>query len=164
MIGCDSSLFPRLKAVALLMGEPENIVHAGPLTAGLACKTINNYLYAVQLLAVSEAMNMGEHYGLDVKVLNGLINVSSGMSWVTKNTNPDRRVHPASSPYSGYENGFPIELMTKDVRLAVDGAKEIGAKLVLGEEAVKAFQGTLDDERFKGKDCRNIYRWLGADV
>lgn len=164
MIGCEPALFPRLKAAASLMGTPENILHSGPPTSGLACKIINNYLFSVHLLAAAEAMNMGEHYGLDPTTLNTLVNVSSGMSWATKNVNPDRRVHPESSPYSGYENGFPIELMTKDVMLAVDGAKEIGAKLVLGEEVAKVYQGTREDSRFKGKDCRNIYRWLGADV
>ena len=164
MIGCSTTCVDRVKAVASLMGTAKNIVHCGPPTSGLKAKIINNYLFAVHLLAASEAMNMGAHYGLDLEILNGLINSSSGRSHITENANPDPNLHPVSSPFHGYDGGFALELCRKDVGLAVAGAKEVGAKLVLGESTVNAYQAACEDERCRGKDCRVVYRWLGANV
>lgn len=52
--------------------------------------------------------------------------------------------------------------MVKDMTLAMECAKEVDAKLVLGEAGLDAYAAAAEDPRCKGLDSRVIYRWLGG--
>lgn len=49
--------------------------------------------------------------------------------------------------------------MKKDMTLAIDAAKQVGAKLVLGDAGVAAYAAAAEDPRCRDKDSRVIYRW-----
>lgn len=46
-----------------------------------------------------------------------------------------------------------VQLMVKDYTLALNAAKQVGAKLALGEAGLAAYKATADDER-----CRYVTR------
>ena len=52
--------------------------------------------------------------------------------------------------------------MKKDFGLAVQSAKEVNAKIVLGEAGLRAYTEASEDPRCKDRDSRVIYRWLGG--
>jgi 3-hydroxyisobutyrate dehydrogenase-like beta-hydroxyacid dehydrogenase len=49
--------------------------------------------------------------------------------------------------------------MEKDMKLAAEAARQVGAPLLLGETAIGAYSSAAADSRFRGKDSRVIYKW-----
>lgn len=133
------------------------ILPCGPPGSGLAAKLANNYLLAISNIAVCEAMNLGTRLGLDANVLKEVVNMSSGRCWASEVNNP---LDKAKGDFKG---GFGIGLMRKDLRLAMQAAEEVGAKLPFGEKTKEVYQRTEEEGReCKGRDFSVVYRWLGG--
>lgn len=158
MIGGTKELYERARAVVCTMGKEQSIFHCGPAGAGLATKQINNYLSAVSIIGVCEAMNMGERYGLDPKVLAGVINVSSGKCYNSFDQNPVKGVTPTAASANDFEGGFSTELCKGVIDMAVDLGKQVGAKSVLSDVVQRTFEIAVNSDRCSGKDCRSVYR------
>lgn len=163
MVGGTSELFARVKPIIQTMGKEGSIFHCGPAGSGLATKQINNYLSAVCILGTCEAMNMGIRYGLDPKVLAGVINVSSGKNYNSLDQNPVKGVTPTAAAAKEFEGGFSMELCKGVIDMAIDLGKEVGAKSVLSEIVRNAFSKACKNEKTSGKDCRSIYRLFAED-
>ena len=71
-------------------------------------------------------------------------------------------VCPNAPPSKGYQGGFKVQMMVKDFNLALQAAKEVDAKLALGDSALAAYVATSEDPRCKDLDNRVVYRWLGG--
>ncbi|KAK0109371.1 hypothetical protein ONS96_003186 [Cadophora gregata f. sp. sojae] len=161
MVGAnDSSSFEKAKEVLAHMGKKESIFHCGEVGAGTAFKVINNYLSAITSLAASEALNIGTKMGLDVKLLTDVINVSGGQCWVTSHSNPVPGVQANVPSSRGYEGGFRLELCAKVLKMGSELAEMVGARTVLDGPTLEAFREASEDERYKGKDARVVYKWL----
>ena len=163
MLGASSrsgQLVERVKPILELMGR--RVLHLGEQGAGLSGKLANNYLLAVSNIATAEAMNLGIKWGLDPKVLGELINSSSGRCWASEVNNPVPGVVDGAPAGQGYEGGFGVSLMRKDLKLAIEAAAEAGAKLELGRRAAEVYDEVEEAE--KGKDFSVVYRWLGGKV
>lgn len=160
MLGAPAELVSRVEPILLRMGR--NVIHCGQQGTGLSAKLANNYLLAINNIATAEAMNLGMRWGLDPKVLAGVINVSTGRCWPSEVNNPVKGVverAPASRDYAG---GFGISLMAKDLRLAIIAAEEADARLRLGVPAQGLYEDAERDERCKGRDFSVVYRYLGG--
>lgn len=81
MIGCSNAILDRVKYIVSMTGT--NLFHCGPVGAGVTVKLINNYLAMTSLLVASEGINMGIKMGIDPKKFSEVINVSSGMNWMS---------------------------------------------------------------------------------
>jgi len=160
MIGCPSDLVPKATEALMMMGR--RVLHLGEQGAGLSGKLANNYLLALTNIATAEAMNLGLKWGLNPKALADMINTSTGKCWPSEVNNPVPGVIETSPASRGYEGGFGVALMNKDLKLALKAAKEADAKLVLGEPATKLYDAVMEDERCKGKDFSVVYRYLGG--
>ncbi|KXN90821.1 putative 3-hydroxyisobutyrate dehydrogenase, mitochondrial [Leucoagaricus sp. SymC.cos] len=156
----DSLHLPLLWHIFSFMGK--SLYALGGPSLGLAAKLSNNYLSGVIALATSEAMNLGMRLGLDPKVLSDCFATSSGGSWVNSTVNPVPGVCPDAVTSKGYEGGFKVQLMKKDMSLAITAAREVGAKLVLANAGLSAYTAAADDPRCRDRDSRVIYRWLGG--
>ncbi|KAI1614776.1 3-hydroxyisobutyrate dehydrogenase [Exophiala viscosa] len=142
------------------MGKKDSIFHCGDVGAGTAFKVINNYLSAITSLAASEALNIGAKMGLDLKLLTDVINVSGGQCWVTSQSNPVPGIHANAPASRDYEGGFRIELCNHVLEMGSSLAEMVGAKTVLDKPTLGAFKDAMNDERYKGKDARVVYKWL----
>ena len=49
--------------------------------------------------------------------------------------------------------------MRKDIKLAVQAADAVGARLVLADSGLSAYVEASEDPQWRDKDCRVIYRW-----
>ncbi|KAG6828691.1 hypothetical protein H0H92_007053 [Tricholoma furcatifolium] len=165
---------PLLNSIFSFMGTS---IHAmGGPSLGLAAKLSNNYLSGAIALATAEAMNLGMRLGLDPKVLSDCIATSSGASWVNSTVNPVPGVCPDAVTSKGYEGGFKVclsfswivglfddlwkvQLMKKDITLAMEAAKQVDAKLVVGDAVLSAYTAAADDPRCRDRDSRVVYRW-----
>jgi 3-hydroxyisobutyrate/3-hydroxypropionate dehydrogenase len=156
----EPETFETAKSVLQHMGVKENVFLCGDVGAGTAFKIINNYLSAITSLAASEALNIGVKMGLDPKKLTDVINVSGGQCWVTSASNPVPGVQENVPSSRGYEGGFRIELCKKVLGMGTELAEMVGARTELDGVAMRAFEEAANDERYKGKDARVVYKWL----
>jgi 3-hydroxyisobutyrate dehydrogenase-like beta-hydroxyacid dehydrogenase len=150
LLGCPEPLLDRVKGVLTLMGS--RILHCGQPGSGLAGKLANNYLLAISNIGVAEAMNLGIRLGLDKNVLKNVINSSSGKCWSSEVNNP------VDNELRGFEGGFGVALMKKDLGLAVKAADGCGAKLAMAEAAEEVYDKVLKKEG--SKDFSIVYKWL----
>lgn len=160
MIGAAPRVVDRATEVLSMMGR--RVLHLGGQGSGLHGKLANNYLLALNNIATAEAMNMGIHWGLDPKALASMINISTGRCWPSEVNNPVPGVIEGSPASRGYEGGFGVALMNKDLRLALKAAKEAGVKATLGEQAKAMYDEVEKHEHCKGRDFSVVYRYLGG--
>lgn len=71
-------------------------------------------------------------------------------------------VCPDAVTSHGYRGGFKVQLMRKDVALAVSAARAAHARLVLGGAALETYEQASADPRCRDLDARVVYRWLGG--
>lgn len=140
----------------------KKVIHCGAQGTGLSAKLANNYLLAINNIATAEAMNLGMRWGLDPKVLAGVLNVSTGKCWPSEVNNPVPGVLEKAPASRDYQGGFGIGLMRKDLRLAMVAAKEAGARLELAERASGVYEEAEGEETCKGRDFSVVYRYLGG--
>lgn len=160
MLGSDDASFQKVEPTLLRMGR--KVLHCGAQGAGLSAKLANNYLLALNNIATAEAMNLGMRWGLDPKVLAGVINVSTGKCWPSEVNNPVPGVVETAPAGRDYGGGFGVALMKKDLRLALFAAKEADAKMVLGDRAMEVYTEAAEKEDCKGRDFSVVYRYLGG--
>lgn len=158
MFGASSNgeVVKRATSILLLMGK--SALHLGPQGSGLAGKLANNYILAINNIAAAEAMNLGIRWGLDPKVLAGLVSSSTGRSWPMDVNNPVPGVVDTAPSSHGYEGGFGISLMNKDLKLAIAAAEESATPLTLGATAREVYNAA--EEQYRGKDFSVVYKWL----
>ncbi|MCA0900575.1 3-hydroxyisobutyrate dehydrogenase [Microbulbifer agarilyticus] len=137
MCGGEEAGFERAEPILSAMGK--NIFHAGGHGAGQVAKMCNNMLLAIHMIGTSEALKMGANSGLDPSILSEIMLKSSGRNWSLELYNPYPGV--MDSPASrGYQPGFMVDLMTKDLGLAIENAKKTNSKIPLGEHAESLYR------------------------
>lgn len=149
MVGGDTGVVECARPILEKMGK--NIFHAGPNGAGQIVKVCNNMLLGIQMLGTSEALRLGIANGLDPKVLSDIMTKSSGRNWALELYNPCPGVMESVPSSKGYSGGFGVDLMLKDLGLAVENAENLDASVPLGklaqelyEKHSKAGNGQLD--------------------
>jgi 3-hydroxyisobutyrate dehydrogenase len=107
-------------ALPILQAMGKNIFHAGDHGAGQVAKICNNMLLSVLMLGTSEALQMAIDNGLDPKVMSDIMLQSSGRNWTLELYNPCPDVMPNVPSSNDYQGGFMVDLMKKDLGLAMD--------------------------------------------
>ncbi|WP_293750415.1 3-hydroxyisobutyrate dehydrogenase [uncultured Paraglaciecola sp.] len=107
-------------ALPILQAMGKNIFHAGDHGAGQVAKICNNMLLSVLMLGTSEALQMAIDNSLDPKVMSDIMLQSSGRNWTLELYNPCPDVLPNVPSSNNYQGGFMVDLMKKDLGLAMD--------------------------------------------
>tara|TARA_R110000868_G_scaffold8038_8_gene41668 strand:- start:2057 stop:2947 length:891 start_codon:yes stop_codon:yes gene_type:complete len=137
MVGASAEQFEQAKPILACMGE--NIFHAGSYGAGQIAKCCNNMLLAVLMVGTAEALNMGVKNGLDPKVLSEIMKQSSGNNWALQVYNPYPGVMEGVPSSNQYQGGFQVDLMYKDLGLAMNVSHQSGVPMPMGSEALALF-------------------------
>ena len=120
MIGAnEEAAAQRVGPILQCMGD--RLFRAGPLGAGHAAKALNNYIAAAAFTAASEALIVGEAFGLERETLLTIVNNSTGRNF---NTEVPMTQHVLPRTFA---SGFKLGLMTKDVAIAAGLAEAVGA-------------------------------------
>ena len=137
MVGGPKDLFEECKPVLEAMGQ--NVIHCGENGMGEVVKVVNNLIAGVSMAVVAEAYNIGLRAGADPKVLYDVISRSSGRCWSHDTNHPIPGVSPSSPANNAYAPGFMVDLMRKDLGLAVSAAKGVQAPAILAAAAEQLF-------------------------
>ena len=149
MVGGTEAAFARAEPFLRAMGR--NIVLAGPPGAGQAAKVCNNLILGISMLGVSEAFALADKLGLPAQALFDISSTSSGQCWSLTSYCPAPGPVPAAPSNRGYQPGFAVDLMLKDLTLAADAVASTGADSVLGGAAKDAY-ARLSAMGLGGKD------------
>ena len=130
MCGGSEAAFARARPILEAMGK--TIVHAGAPGAGQAAKICNNMILGASMLVVAEAFVLAEKLGLDKQKLFDIASKSSGQCWSLTSYCPVPGPVPTSPANRDYQAGFTAAMMLKDLRLAQEAARAVGAATPVG--------------------------------
>ncbi|HEX5257529.1 MAG TPA: 3-hydroxyisobutyrate dehydrogenase [Sphingomicrobium sp.] len=142
MVGGTDGQFERAKPFLEPMARA--VIHAGQLGAGQAAKICNNMILGATMAVTCEAFVLAQKLGLDPQVFFDISSKASGQSWSMTSYAPVPGVGPETPADHDYEGGFAAALMLKDLRLAAEAARSVGAYTPMGGEAEELFQRFVD--------------------
>jgi 3-hydroxyisobutyrate dehydrogenase len=124
-VGGADEVFERARPLFEAMGDPERIFHLGPNGAGYTVKLLLNLLWFIQSVATGEALTMGVLAGVPLERLHAALVGSPANSVFL-----ERDVRMVLDD-GDYDEAFPMRLVTKDLGLAVDLARDVGLPVEL---------------------------------
>ena len=110
---------------ALFEAIAKNVFYLGPQGAGCAAKLVTQYLGYSGFIAALEGMLIAKKAGIDLGVLARIVPVSAGQSRTFDNI-------PRGVFSGSFAAGGTLDIVAKDMDLAVALAREVGAAAALG--------------------------------
>ncbi|WP_206931563.1 NAD(P)-dependent oxidoreductase [Roseococcus thiosulfatophilus] len=107
-------------AEPILRAMGTSIHRCGPIGAGQAMKALNNLVSAGGFLIGIEALLIGQKFGLEPGLMVDVLNASTGMN---NSTQKKFRQFVLSRRF---DSGFGLDLMVKDLSIALEVGKEAG--------------------------------------
>ncbi len=120
MIGGEAADVDKVLPVLEAMGK--TMTHVGPIGAGQITKAINQIIISGTFLSVAEGLTLGIKAGLDMPKIVQALSGGAANSWVLSN-------RAGNMINNAYPLGFRVKLHYKDLRIALDTARELGVNL-----------------------------------
>jgi len=134
LVGGDAAVLDSVRDVLRPMSR--DAVHMGPVASGARMKLVNNFMSAVQAVALGEALAFSHECGLDpVGAMHVLTNGAPG-SPLVKTVGARMMAHD-------YGVNFFLRLMRKDVSYASDEARRHGVELRTAAAALARFDQAI---------------------
>jgi 3-hydroxyisobutyrate dehydrogenase-like beta-hydroxyacid dehydrogenase len=123
MIGASDAAFTRYRPLFDVIAA--NVFHVGPSGAGATAKLVTQYLGYTNFIASIEGMLVAAKAGIDLDILARIVPVSAGQSRTFDNI--ARGVFPGT-----FAAGGTLDIVAKDIELACQLARDVGAPATLG--------------------------------
>jgi 3-hydroxyisobutyrate dehydrogenase len=155
MVGGEPADVERARPILATMGA--SITHMGPIGAGQATKAVNQVILCGSYLGVAEGIVLAIKSGLDPEQVVTALSGGAARSWVLEN-------RAGRMIADDYPLGFRIALHLKDLGIALDLAREVGAALPVAALASQIESGLVakghgDDDN--AALARAIREWSG---
>lgn len=158
MIGGDEQAIEKLKPLYAAMGK--KIFRMGETGKGQSTKLVMNLQIAMIYEGFAEALTLAAKLGVDAESLIPLVNASMVKSGVVEYKAPFVLQRDFSA-------NFPLRLMRKDIRLALEAAKEARVKLP-GLETVEEIYDVAVEDGHADLDYAAtlllLEKWAGVEV
>lgn len=138
MVGGSEEGFARVEPLLRAVGRL--VVRLGGPGSGQAAKLCNNLIAGATMAAIAEACALAEREGLDPATLYELLTASTGDSRVLRTRFPLEGADPAHPVARGFAPLFALDLIAKDLGLALDLAAEHGLEAPLAASALAAYR------------------------
>lgn len=138
MVGGTREAYER--ALPLLGSLGRMVVHVGPHGAGQTAKLCNNLVAGATMVAVAEACAVAEREGIDPAVLYEIMRASTGDSRVLRTRFPLGGVDDAHPSSHGFEPLFTLDLVAKDLQLALELAEADGVPAPVAAAALARYR------------------------
>ena len=137
MVGGEASLVERVKPVLAALGR--SVIHCGGTGTAHALKALANYVNACALINAIEAMTIGKRFGLDSRLMaDALTTMCAG-----RNHPIEKKVVPHVLTRK-YGTGMAMGFIAKDVRIAMETAKSVGAFAPLAERVSELWSAAAE--------------------
>ena len=151
MVGGSDTNVARARPILDLMGD--TVVHCGPVGMGARMKVVNNYMSIALNVLTAEALILAERSGLDPDLArNVMLGTAAGQGHFGS-------TYPAKVLKGDLTPGFMVDLAHKDLGLALDLAKDIGAPVDTGLAARAAYEQARAQKR-GGQDWTAVYAMM----
>ena len=131
MVGASDAAFARYRP--LFEAIAANVFHVGASGAGATAKLVTQYLGYTNFIASIEGMLVAAKAGIDLETLARIVPVSAGQSRTFDNI--ARGVFPGT-----FAAGGTLDIVAKDVELACQLARDVGAPASLGALAADFYK------------------------
>jgi 3-hydroxyisobutyrate dehydrogenase-like beta-hydroxyacid dehydrogenase len=160
MVSGDPAAVEKVRPLISSWGSTLTVAGDKP-GAAQVLKLTNNILFAVSLVATSEAFVMGAKGGLDPEVMVKAINAGSGANGAT------RTVMPTAVLDRSFGYGAALHILMKDVDLAIAQGEELGVPMWVCQAARliykhAVFEGAADDDI--STLVRHVERGAGFEI
>lgn len=132
MVGGDQELLEAHRDILQTLGK--TIYHVGGVGMGETVKMVNQMLVGINMVGIAEAFVMGTKLGVAPDVLYKIIRASSGNSFLI-----DHRVPDYILKGNFTQPGFAIDLLRKDLGLALESAKVAKIPLFITSQAYQYY-------------------------
>ncbi|MFB5188820.1 NAD(P)-dependent oxidoreductase [Alicyclobacillus fastidiosus] len=140
MAGGNQEIIDKLSSIFDVLAK--QVFTVGQVGDGKAIKAINQMLAGVHMVAASEAIRLAQHLHIDMERLKDVVAASSGASWMFLN-----KIDTVLA--RNFEPGFKLDLMKKDIRIALDEGKQIPLPITgLVHELYQLMSSQNGDEDF----------------
>ncbi len=123
--GGDRAVFERARPLFEVIGDPARIFHLGPSGSGYTVKLLLNLLWFIHSVAAAEVLSVGVRAGVSLDRLHAALVGSPA------NSNFLERDLRMVLEEGDYDEAFPMRLVTKDLGLAVDLARDVNMPVEL---------------------------------
>ena len=161
LIGGTQEAFNLAKPLLEIMGK--NIFHAGEQGCGNGAKICNNLALGISMIGASEALMLAKRLNIDIKKVHEIMKNASGNSWPISVYPPLPGLKDGVPSNNKYRPGFSAGMMNKDLKLAIESAKEVKANTPLGNKANDIYS-KFCDEGNSNKDFSAISKVVGGDA
>jgi 3-hydroxyisobutyrate dehydrogenase-like beta-hydroxyacid dehydrogenase len=158
IVGGEEQAIERLKPLYAAMGK--KIFRMGETGKGQSAKLVMNLQIALIYEGFAEALTLAAKLGVDAETLMPLVQASMVKSGVVEYKAPfvlNRDFSP----------NFPLRLMRKDIRLALDAAKEARVKLPGLETVEEVYEMAVEDghgDLDYAATLLLLEKWAGVEV
>jgi 3-hydroxyisobutyrate dehydrogenase len=137
LAGAREQDWPDAEALLHLWGDPAKVRRVGGVGAGSALKLCVNQGIGVLAAGLGETLRLGRDLGLDRAVLLDVL-AATTYGWTLQ----QKRTMVENDDYTGTQ--FSIDLLGKDLALALDAGGRDGADLAVTRAALQQVRSALD--------------------
>lgn len=135
MVGGDAGTFETRRDLLSAMGT--TITHVGASGTGHAMKALNNLLSAIGLIGAAEVLAVGAKFGIEPRIALDVLNASTGRNQATE-VKYGRYVLSRA-----FDSGFAMQLMVKDLRIALEIAHDAGVPVPISAGALEEWSAAI---------------------
>jgi len=152
MVGGEREVFERCHEVLRAFGS--QVFYVGGHGAGHLVKSLNNLLSATTLASAAEAIILARKAGIAPETFLEVINAGNARSYSTEIKFP-RFILDRS-----FDDGFALDLMVKDLKIALETAAEIGHPMFSGSTIAQLWQAAAAQGGYGSAGHTSIYAFL----
>jgi 2-hydroxymethylglutarate dehydrogenase len=155
MVGGEKQAFEKVLPLMRALGT--NVYHIGPVGTGRAIKALNQIVAALNTLTLCETVVLGKKLGISPETFFEVLSKCAANSYHLQTKLP-QFIIPGK-----FENGHRIEMMIKDLEIALQVAKDLKTSAMLTGLATQMYRAGAS-AGYAEKDISAMVNFLGAFV
>lgn len=153
MVGGEKDALEKVKPLLKKLGN--NIYHLGPVGSGRAIKALNQIIAALNTLTICEAVVIGKKMGISPETFYEVLSKCAANSYHLQTKLP-QFIIPGR-----FEGGHRIEMMIKDLEIALQIARGLKISAIMTSLATELYR-TAANAGYSEKDISAMANFLGS--
>ena len=145
MVGGKKDAYERMLPLFEAMGSKSFL--CGSSGSGQGIKLCNNLLLAVTMRGVAESFNLAQKLNLNQNSLFDVLSTSSGSCWAVNNYCPIENIGPNSPADNNFKPGFSVNLMHKDLSLALEASNQSKSNMDFGKLCIQLYENMIENDK-----------------